>query len=113
MKSKADECLYILQEKGQVILLVLVYVDDAGLASKDISKIQGFKKAIAEYFPIKDLGPLQHILGIQVTRDRKLCTITLNQTAYIRSILTRFGMQNSAPVSTPLSVDCCLTNDQS
>jgi hypothetical protein len=28
-KSTGDKCLYILHEKGKVILLVLIYVDDA------------------------------------------------------------------------------------
>jgi hypothetical protein len=67
VKSEADECLYILCKDGQVTLLVLVYVDDAALASQEITQITKFKKAISEYFPIKDLGELRHILGIQIT----------------------------------------------
>jgi hypothetical protein len=34
VKSEADECLYVLYKDGQVTLLVLVYVDDAALASE-------------------------------------------------------------------------------
>jgi hypothetical protein len=34
-----DECLYILHKDGQVLLLVLVYVDDAALASHEITQI--------------------------------------------------------------------------
>jgi hypothetical protein len=81
VKSEADKCLYVLHKDGQVTLLVLVYVDDAALASQEITQITKFKKAISEYFPIKDLGDLRHILGIQITRDRAAHTITLNQTA--------------------------------
>jgi hypothetical protein len=33
-KSQADDCLYILREIGQVVLLVLVYVDDVTAAGK-------------------------------------------------------------------------------
>jgi hypothetical protein len=36
VKSNVDECLYNLRKKGQVILLVLVYVDDAAVASKQL-----------------------------------------------------------------------------
>jgi hypothetical protein len=57
-KSTADECLYVLHEKGKVILLVLIYVDDAAAASKDICRIQWFKHLLENFFPIKDLGEL-------------------------------------------------------
>jgi hypothetical protein len=69
IKSNADECLYILRDKGQVVLLVLVYVDDAAVASKELKHIEEFKRQLREFFSIKDLGELHHILGIQVTRD--------------------------------------------
>jgi hypothetical protein len=63
-KSAADECLYVLHEKGKVVLLVLIYVDDAATASKDIRQIEWFKHSLQDFFPIKDLGELRHILGI-------------------------------------------------
>jgi hypothetical protein len=69
VKSNADECLYVLREKGQVILLVLVYVNDTAVASKQLKCIEEFKQQLQEFFPIKDLGELCHILGIQVTRN--------------------------------------------
>jgi hypothetical protein len=112
-KSAADECLYILYEKGKVILLVLIYVDNAAAASKDIHRIEWFKHSLQDFFPIKDLGELQHILRIQVTCNHQARTITLNQTAYIQNILIRFGMQDSAPVLTPFTVSCHLSQQQS
>jgi hypothetical protein len=69
IKSEADECLYVLHKDGKVTLLVLVYVDDAALTSREIAQITRLKKVISEHFPIKDLGELRHILGIQITRD--------------------------------------------
>jgi hypothetical protein len=112
-KSAADECLYVLREKSEVVLLVLIYVDDAAAASKDIRRIQWFKSLLGSFFPIKDLGEPRYILRIQVTRNRQARTITLNQTAYIRNLLIRFGMQDSAPVSTPFAVGCHLSHQQS
>jgi hypothetical protein len=44
VKSNTDECLYILREKGQVILLVLVYVDDAAVARKELKHIKEFEQ---------------------------------------------------------------------
>jgi hypothetical protein len=112
VKSNADECLYILREKGQVVLLVLVYVNDAAVTSKQLKRIEEFKQRLREFFPIKDLGELHHILGIQVTRDRGVCTIMLNQTGYICNVLARFGMSECKPASTPLAVGARLTHSQ-
>jgi hypothetical protein len=112
-KSTADECLYVLHEKGKVVLLVLIYVDDAAAASKDICWIEWFKHSLQDFFPIKDLGELRHILGIRVTRNCQARTITLDQTAYIQNILIHFGMQDSAPISTPFAVSCHLSHQQS
>jgi hypothetical protein len=44
VKSNTDKCLYILHEKGQVILLVLVYIDDDTVASKELKCIEEFKQ---------------------------------------------------------------------
>lgn len=91
------------------MILVLVHVDNAVLVSRETKHIEWFKKSIRTYFPIKDLGELHYILGVQVTYNCDTHAITLNQTAYIRSFITHFGMQNSAPVSTPLATNCRLT----
>jgi hypothetical protein len=113
VKSNVDECLYILRKKGQVILLVLVYVDDAAAASKQLKYIEEFKQQLREFFPIKDLGELCHILSIQVTCDRGARTVMLNQTGYIHNVLARFGMSECKPASTPLAVGAQLTHSQS
>jgi hypothetical protein len=63
-KSAADECLHVLHEKSEVVLLVLIYVDDAAAASKDIHRIQWFKSSLRSFFSMKDLGELQYILRI-------------------------------------------------
>jgi hypothetical protein len=112
-KSRADDCLYILRENGKVILLVLVYVDDMALAGKTVATIKAFKTSLGNIFEITDLGELEHILGIQVERDRKARTITLNQTAYIEDLLYRHRLRDCAPVSTPLAVKDRLSTEQS
>ena len=112
-KGQADDCLYILQEKGEIIMLVLVYVDDMAVAGRSLARITQFKNDLTNVFNITDLGELKYILGIQVKRDRKTCTISLNQTTYIHYILTRFGLQDCTLVSTPLAVKHDLSVSQS
>ena len=112
-KSQADDCLYILREKDEIIALVLVYVDDMAVASTSIDRIQNFKMALSREFEISDLGELKYILGIQIIRNREAHTISMNQTAYIHQILARFGMSECTPVSTPLAVKHNLSTSQS
>jgi len=112
-KSQADDCLYILREKGEIVMLVLMYVDDMAVTGKSIEKVQGFKTALSHEFEISDLGELKYILGIQIMRNREVRTISMNQTAYIHQILARFGMSECAPISTPLTVKHNLSTSQS
>lgn len=113
-KGHADDCLYILRDKsGEIIMLVLVYVDDMGVAAKQLKFIQRFKDDLRKRFDITDLGELHFILGIQAVRDRSAHAIYLNQTAYIHATLDKFGMGNCTPTSTPLAVKERLTAAQS
>jgi len=105
----ADDCLYIKCHKGNITLLILVYVDDIAIAGPDGHHIISFKSFLGEDFEITDLGELKHMLGVLVTRDRSRHLIYLNQSAYIQHTITRFGLENSTPVSTPLAVKHNLT----
>jgi hypothetical protein len=49
----------------------------------------------------KDLGEAQVILGLEMSRDRARRHLTVHQSAYIQSILRRFGLHESRGVSTP------------
>ena len=71
------------------------------------------KKELAYVFRIIDLGPMTHFLGIKVTQNRTNHTISLSQSNYINSILQRFDMLHSKPISTPLTSPCKLSNDDS
>ena len=84
-------------------MLVLVYVDDMAIAGYSLARITQFKNDLTKVFDITDLGELKYILGIQVKRDRKAHTISLNQTAYIHHVLARFGMKDCTPMSTLLA----------
>ena len=78
-----------------------------------LAHITQFKNDFTKVFDITNLGELKYILGIQVKRDRKTHTISLNQTTYIHHILTCFGMQDCTPMSTPLAVKHDLPVSQS
>ena len=73
----------------------------------------GFKADLANHFEMLDLGELAWILGIRVTRDRILKTISLSQTSYIDSIVRRFNLASASPLRTPLDPSTQLSKDQS
>ncbi|KAF8748186.1 hypothetical protein RHS01_10997 [Rhizoctonia solani] len=60
-------------------------------------------------FDMRDLGPIHHFLGIAFQRDRKNGIITLNQAAYINSLVDYAGLAEAYPADTPFSPTVQLT----
>ncbi len=57
------------------------------------------------------MGPLHWLLGIEVKRDRKLCTIMLTQRAYITAILKKFGFADAKSLKVPANPNVQLTSE--
>ena len=70
-------------------------------------------KQLKEKFPVKDLGPMEHFLGIKVTRNRIKGTLTLSQKKLVEEILQKFEMMDCKPISTPMTVPCKLSTHDS
>ena len=60
-----DPCLYMRHEKSE-FLIVALYVDDLEIANYTKSDIRDLKKSLSEKFEIKDLGPANVMLGIEI-----------------------------------------------
>jgi hypothetical protein len=69
-----------------------------GKNSQDIANV---KAQLSREFEMKDLGQLEHFLGMRISRQNG--GISIDQNGYIRQILERFGMEASKPVSTPIA----------
>src|SRR5271156_2783163 len=76
---------------------------------KDLNSVNDLKAQLSEEYEMKDMGELKYFLGIQVHRDRERKIIHISQPWYNRTILERYGMQDSKPASTPLSSGARLT----
>jgi hypothetical protein len=76
--------------------------DDLLITGPLISDIQTVKRKLSEKFSMTYLGPCGFYLGMAVTRDRSHRKIRLSQSGYIQKVLQDFGMENSAPVATPM-----------
>jgi hypothetical protein len=100
-----DCCVFRHPVKGALIIL---YVDDMLIAAPTTIIIEETKTILANEFELKELGPVQSFLGLQVTRDRENRTIYLSQEAYTDKILAKFDKQSINPVSTPFQANLTL-----
>ena len=103
-RSKYDHCVYLRKLQDGSFIYLLLYVDDMLIASRSHTEIEKLKTQLNREFEMKDLGKAKKILGMEISRDRKLGRLCLSQKEYLRKVLKRFGMnEKSKPVSTPLA----------
>jgi hypothetical protein len=74
--------------------------------------IQNYKAKLKERYSLMDLGPANWLLGIKITRDLKVWMISLSQSSYINSILTRFNFTDLKPFATPMDPSIHFSKDQ-
>uniref|UniRef100_A0AAV1TB59 Reverse transcriptase Ty1/copia-type domain-containing protein n=1 Tax=Peronospora matthiolae TaxID=2874970 RepID=A0AAV1TB59_9STRA len=109
-KCESDHCIYIKRDDQDMILVVL-YVDDLILVSSNNELLKSTKMALSKRFEMTDLGELDYFLGMEIKNDRKTGMVTVQQTKFLKSVLTKFGMDNSKPVKTPQDPGLKLTKN--
>ena len=75
-------------------------MNDMLVAGLNKDRVQELKAQLGREFEIKDLGPVNKILGMQIHRDRNQRKIWLSHKNYLKKILRRFNMQDCKPIST-------------
>ncbi|CAI7919075.1 unnamed protein product [Closterium sp. NIES-53] len=100
--STADPSLFLRTDTSLPPFYVLVYVDDLVFATADTEALTLVKSELQKRHTCTDLGELRRYLGLQITRDRARCTITLTQSHMVHQVLQRFGFRYSSPQSPPL-----------
>lgn len=96
----SDACLFIKNDDINPCF-VHVHVDDLTIAGTP-TRLASFKAAITSKFEMEDLGPVDVVLGMKVTRDRSNLAITLSQEHYVLSLLEDFYMTDCKGVATPM-----------
>ena len=97
-QSITDPCVFV-RKTDKDTLYVLIWVDDIIISASSMQIINEFKTNLANRFKVKDLGPLKWFLGVQFNVTDKL--ISMNQSLYVKNILTRFNMTDCTPRSLP------------
>ncbi|CAI7746672.1 unnamed protein product [Closterium sp. NIES-53] len=101
--STADPSLFLRTDTLLPPFYVLVYVDDLVFAIADTEALALVKSELQKRHTCTDLGELRSYLGLQITRDRARCTITLTQSHMVQQVLQRFGFTWSSAQPTPLA----------
>ncbi|CAI7771515.1 unnamed protein product [Closterium sp. NIES-53] len=101
--STSDPSLFLRTDTSLPPFYVLVYVDDLVFATAHTAGLAHVKSELQKRHTCTDLGELCSYLGLQITRDRARCTITLTQSHMVQQVLQRFDFTYSSPQATPLS----------
>ncbi|GJR08587.1 retrovirus-related pol polyprotein from transposon TNT 1-94 [Tanacetum coccineum] len=109
----ADPCAYFKRFGNNDFVILLLYVDDMLVACPNKDRISKLKALLTREFEMKDLGPANKILGMQIHRDRVSRKIWLSQKSYVKKILQRFNMQDCKPISTPFPTNIKLSSKMS
>ncbi|CAI7811562.1 unnamed protein product, partial [Closterium sp. NIES-53] len=100
--STADPSLFLRTDTTLPPFYVLVYVEDLVFATTESEALSHVKSELQKRHTCTDLGELTSYLGLRITQDRALRTITLTQSHMVQQVLRRFGFTYSSPQSTPL-----------
>ena len=99
--SSADPGVFITKPDHHILILA-IHIDDCILTGSSPELISQYKSKLNDCYALTNLGPIHWLLGIKVTQDRSAHTISLSQTSYIDSILSRFELSDAKSYSTPM-----------
>ena len=109
--SMADEAVFYKIE-GEVFTIVAAATDDFTVIADSMDTANNLiQKELTTRFEISDLGPINWLLGVSITRDLTGKTISLGQQAYIEQIVSRFGLTEARVSNTPMEVGTDLSFD--
>ena len=105
IQNPADHCVYVKQNER---LLIVSWVDDLIITADKVIFLSNVKKMLMSEFKMKDLGKLNHFIGIDfhITQG----CVKMNQNKYIGRVVERFNMLNYKPGATPCELKMDLSN---
>lgn len=100
-RLNADHGVYIRRDDTTLAIITL-YVDDLIILTDSLATMESIKHDLESTFEMTDNGDLYYCLGLEVTRDRTKRHLQLNQSNFIRQVLSRFNMTDCNSIATPL-----------
>nr|GEX56814.1 uncharacterized mitochondrial protein AtMg00810-like [Tanacetum cinerariifolium] len=103
-----DNTLFTKKSKSHLII-VQIYVDDIIFGSTSKNLCDDFVKIMHDDFEMSMMGELNFFLGLQIKQMED--GIFFNQSKYVKEMLKKFGLEDSKPTKTPMSMEIKLTKD--
>jgi hypothetical protein len=107
--GKVDKTPFLLWQ-GDDIRIVQVYVDDIVFGGSSHSLVARFAEDLSKEFEMSMMGELQFFLGLQIKQAKEGTFV--HQAKYTKDILKKFKMDDSKPLSTPMSTTTILDADE-
>ncbi|GJX02545.1 retrovirus-related pol polyprotein from transposon TNT 1-94 [Tanacetum coccineum] len=99
VRGTIDNTLFTYKTKSNVII-VQIYVDDIIFGSTSDKMIKQFAKLMTKKYEISMMGELTYFLGFQIKQDFR--GISICQEKYVKDLLKKFDLADSASVKYPM-----------
>jgi hypothetical protein len=107
--GKVDKTLFLLM-RGDGILIVQVCVDDIVFGGSSHYLVVRFVEDMSKEFETSMMGELQFFLRLQIKQAKEGTFV--HQAKYTKDTLEKFMMDDSKPLSTPMSMTTVLYADE-
>ena len=107
--NECDKYVYI-KDTANGYVIVCLYVDDMLIIGNNNDIIKATKRMLTSEFDMKDLGVVDVILGMKISR--KSDGFVLSQSQYIKKVLEKFKIYDDGLVRTPIDVNLHLTKNK-
>ena len=95
-QCRADPCVFRRLLCGKVVATIVVYVNDLLVASETRRNEEQAMKDPRFCCPINDLGEAGFYLGCHIMRDHDAGTVKLDQNRYVRTVASKFNVENTS-----------------
>ena len=82
-------------------MVLLLYVDDFLIAAPNYQLINSVRNLLKGHFELKELGPIQQFLAMEITRDRVNRYIYISQRQYTYKIIEKYSYKDLNAAATP------------
>jgi Reverse transcriptase (RNA-dependent DNA polymerase) len=96
---KSDYCCYS-RSNGNDTAILLIWVDDFISIASNENLNDRIEKELRSHFEVKSLGQPSLIIGVKIRQGDHI--VKLSQTHYIDKLLSKYGLQDANPLSTPM-----------
>ncbi|SYW85182.1 uncharacterized protein UHO2_07134 [Ustilago hordei] len=94
-------CIYT-KGQGEDMAIVVIYVDDTLVIAPRLETVLKVKKQIGQRWKMEDSGEVSHFLGIKISRDHAMRTMTIGQSGYIDQVLAKHLDKRTKPTMVPM-----------